>query len=78
MLLCNHTSRFDVAIAAIRGGAQHNPRVAVDAHEKESFIKHLAQKERAYIYANGKGQPHLKLTFIAPTMLEADHSSCRS
>ncbi|RDB26054.1 putative phosphoketolase [Hypsizygus marmoreus] len=54
MMLCNHTSRFDVAIAAIRGGARFNPRVAVEAHEKESYIKHLAQKERDYIYANGK------------------------
>lgn len=55
MMLCNHTSRFDVAIAAIRGGALHNPKVAVSAHEHESFVKHLAQKERDYIYANGKG-----------------------
>ncbi|KAF9466555.1 phosphoketolase [Collybia nuda] len=54
MMLCNHTSRFDVAIAAIRGGALHNPKVAVSAHEHESYIKHLAQKERTYIYANGK------------------------
>lgn len=55
-MLCNHTSRFDVAIAAIRGGAAHNPRVAVVAHEAESYIKHMAQKERAYIYQHGKGQ----------------------
>jgi len=54
-MLANHTSRFDVAIAAIRGGAHVNPRVAVDAHEKESYIKHMAQKERHYIYRHGKG-----------------------
>lgn len=56
MMLCNRTSRFDVAIAAIRGGALHNPKVAVDAHQAESYIKHLAQKEKEYIYAHGKGQ----------------------
>ncbi|KAF9000718.1 phosphoketolase [Cyathus striatus] len=54
MMLCNHTSRFDVAIAAIRGGARHNPKVAVDAHKLCSHIRHVAQKEKDYIYANGK------------------------
>jgi len=54
MMLCNHTSRFDVAISAVRGGALHNPKVAVDAHLHESYIKHQAEKVRAYIYANGK------------------------
>ncbi|KAG6919201.1 hypothetical protein DXG01_008499 [Tephrocybe rancida] len=58
MMLCNHTSRFDVAMAAIRGGAHFNERVAVDAHEIISFIKHLAQKEREYIYKHGKGVFH--------------------
>lgn len=56
MMLCNHTSRFDVAIAAIRGGAEFNKRVAVDAHEVVSYIKHLAQKEREYILKHGKGR----------------------
>jgi xylulose-5-phosphate/fructose-6-phosphate phosphoketolase len=55
MMLCNNTSRFDVAAAAVRGGALHNPQVAVDSHTLASYIKHLAQKERDYIYANGKG-----------------------
>lgn len=55
MLLANHTSRFDVAMTAIRGGARFNARVAVDAHETESYIKHLAQKERDYIYKHGEG-----------------------
>ncbi|KAF8223843.1 phosphoketolase [Tricholoma matsutake] len=59
MMLCNHTSRFDVAIAAIRGGAAHNPRVAVVAHEAESYIKHMAQKERAYIYQHGKDHDYI-------------------
>ncbi|KAG5647371.1 hypothetical protein DXG03_000439 [Asterophora parasitica] len=54
MMLCNHTSRFDVCIAAISEGARFNPRVAVDAHQLVSFIKHYAQKERDYIFAHGK------------------------
>ena len=31
MMLCNQASHYDVAIAAIAGGAQTNTRVAVDA-----------------------------------------------
>ncbi|KAJ7911489.1 phosphoketolase [Mycena leptocephala] len=54
MMLCNHTSRFHVAAAAVRGGALSNPKVAVTAHEHESLIKHLAAKEKEYIYAHGK------------------------
>ncbi|KAJ7671559.1 phosphoketolase [Mycena polygramma] len=64
MMLCNHTSRYDVAVAAIRGGALSNPKVAVNAHEHESYIKHLAQKERDYIMANGKDHDD---TFETPT-----------
>jgi xylulose-5-phosphate/fructose-6-phosphate phosphoketolase len=56
MMLCNRTSRFDVAIAAIRGGAEFNPKIAISAHELESSIKHMAQKEREYIYKNGQGE----------------------
>jgi xylulose-5-phosphate/fructose-6-phosphate phosphoketolase len=56
MMLCNKTSRYHVAAAAIRGGAFHNPAVSIDAHEKASYVMHLAQKYKDYIYANGKGQ----------------------
>jgi xylulose-5-phosphate/fructose-6-phosphate phosphoketolase len=56
MMLCNKTSRYHVAAAAIRAGASHNQRVAIDAHEKASYVMHLAQKTKEYIYANGKGQ----------------------
>ncbi|KAG6902831.1 hypothetical protein C0995_010716 [Termitomyces sp. Mi166 len=59
MMLCNHTSRFDVAIAAVRGGAQFNKRVAVDAHEVVSYLKHLVQKEREYIYKHGKDSDNI-------------------
>jgi len=54
MMLCNKTSRYHVAAAAIRGGAFHNPAVSIDAHEKASYVMHLAQKYKDYIYANGK------------------------
>ncbi|KAF7327423.1 putative phosphoketolase [Mycena kentingensis (nom. inval.)] len=54
MMLLNKTSRYDVAAAAIRGGALSNPKVAVSAHELESFVKHLAVKDKEYIYANGR------------------------
>ncbi|KAJ7086142.1 phosphoketolase [Mycena belliarum] len=64
MMLCNHTSRYDVATAAIRGGALSNPKVAVSAHEHESYIKHLAVKEKEYILANGKDHDD---TFDTPT-----------
>lgn len=64
MMLCNHTSRYDIAAVAIRGGALHNPRVAVDAHKLESYVKHLAQKEKDYIYENGKGASCLSCSEI--------------
>ncbi|KAJ7510452.1 phosphoketolase [Mycena galericulata] len=64
MMLCNHTSRYDVAAAAIRGGALSNAKVAVSAHQLESYMKHLAAKERDYIYANGKDHDD---TFDTPT-----------
>lgn len=53
MMICNRTSRYDVALAAVRGGALHNPKVSVKAHEAQSYIKHLRQKDREFIYANG-------------------------
>jgi xylulose-5-phosphate/fructose-6-phosphate phosphoketolase len=54
MMLCNHTSRYDVAAAAVRGGALHNARVSVSSHEIASYVMHLKQKDRDYILANGK------------------------
>ncbi|TFK27778.1 phosphoketolase [Coprinopsis marcescibilis] len=64
MLLCNHTSRFDVAIAAIRGGATVNPKVAVVAHEMCSYLSHLARKEKEYIICEGKDHDDI---FAVPT-----------
>lgn len=57
MMLCNHTSRYDVAIAAILGGAKVNPKVALNAHETASYVKHLIQKDREYILENGQDRP---------------------
>lgn len=56
MMLCNHTSRYHVAAAAVRAGAPFNPKVSLEAHEKASYIMHLAQKDRDYIFANGQGE----------------------
>ncbi|KAK0193755.1 phosphoketolase [Armillaria mellea] len=64
MMLANRTSRYHIAQAAVRGGALTNPKVAVSAHETESYFKHLAQKEKDYIYANGQDRPDI---FEVPT-----------
>ncbi|KAF8150640.1 phosphoketolase [Crassisporium funariophilum] len=64
MMICNHTSRFDVAIAAIRGAAKRNTKVAVYAHERCSTLQHLMQKEKEYIYAFGKDHDDI---FDTPT-----------
>jgi len=72
MMISNDTDRFTVAIAAIKGGAQVNERVAAYSHEKCSYLKHLRQKERDYIYEHGKGMCETHsvsgtITNIAPT-----------
>ncbi|PPQ63927.1 hypothetical protein CVT24_010325 [Panaeolus cyanescens] len=54
MMLANHTDRYTVAENAIRGGAFCNSKVASYAHERCALLRHLAQKEKDYIYANGK------------------------
>lgn len=54
-MIANHTDRYSIATKAIRGGAKFNPVVASYAHEKISYLRHLREKEREYILANGKG-----------------------
>ncbi|KAF8154400.1 phosphoketolase [Pholiota molesta] len=54
MMICNHTDRFSVAVAAIRGGSRFNKRVAAYSHKLCSYLRHLAQNEKKYILANGK------------------------
>lgn len=58
MMLQNHTSRYDVAAAAIRAvaGSKVNPQVDVDAHAMISYVKHLAEKDKDYIYRFGAGE----------------------
>ncbi|KZT39555.1 D-xylulose 5-phosphate/D-fructose 6-phosphate phosphoketolase [Sistotremastrum suecicum HHB10207 ss-3] len=63
MLLCNNVSRFDVAIAAVRGGATRNPKVQVVAHQLIAGLKHEHQKAAEYARANGIDPPE---TFVTP------------
>ena len=55
MMLANKTSRYDVAAAAVRGGALFNPRVQATAHLRAAEFLHMAVKAKDYILANGKG-----------------------
>jgi len=55
MMIANDTDRFTIAIDAIKGGAKVNQTVSAYAHEKSSMLKHLRQKEKDYIYLQGKG-----------------------
>ncbi|KAF8442369.1 phosphoketolase [Boletus edulis BED1] len=54
MMLCNQVSRYDVAAAAIRAGEFYNPKVAIVAHEMASYVTHLAQMDKKYIYREGR------------------------
>ncbi|KAI0041191.1 phosphoketolase [Auriscalpium vulgare] len=54
MMIANHTSRYDIAAAAVRGGALHNPKIQAESHQLATFFMHLAQKDRDYIYEFGK------------------------
>ncbi|KAF7799807.1 hypothetical protein EIP86_011049 [Pleurotus ostreatoroseus] len=53
MMLQNHTSRYHVAEAAVRGAALKNEKVEIVSHEVISEIKHMAEKDKEYIYKNG-------------------------
>ncbi|GJE94524.1 phosphoketolase family protein [Phanerochaete sordida] len=53
MMLQNHTSRYHVAESAVRGGSLFNERVQVRSHEIISELRHLAQKDKEYIYEHG-------------------------
>jgi len=54
MMLANHTSRYHIAAAAVRGGALINPRVQAVAHIRAAGFMHLAAKDKDYILLNGK------------------------
>ncbi|KAI0346138.1 D-xylulose 5-phosphate/D-fructose 6-phosphate phosphoketolase [Trametopsis cervina] len=53
MMLQNSTSRYDVAQAAVRGGALNNPDVEVLSHQIISELKHMKEKDSEYIYKHG-------------------------
>ena len=57
MMLLNHTSRYHVAAAALRGAATASPRVSVDSHMRISEILHLLQKDKDYIQIHGADPP---------------------
>jgi len=56
MMLCNGTSRYHIAAAAVRAGAPFNTKVSTVAHEVASYLLHLASKDKDYIYTNGQGK----------------------
>lgn len=56
MMLQNCTSRYHVAEYAVRGGSKANETVRVRSHEIISELRHLAEKDKEYIYANGAGE----------------------
>jgi xylulose-5-phosphate/fructose-6-phosphate phosphoketolase len=56
MMLCNHTSRYHVAAAAIRAGALFNTKVSTGAHADAAYIMHMAAKDKEYIFAHGVGK----------------------
>ncbi len=56
MMISNDTDRFGVAIAAIKGGALVNARVAAYTHEKCALLQHMKAKEKEYIYKHGEGR----------------------
>jgi xylulose-5-phosphate/fructose-6-phosphate phosphoketolase len=53
MMLRNGVSRFDVAEAAVKGGAQHNTEVALDMVRLLGELKHQASKVQEYIMREG-------------------------
>lgn len=56
MMLCNHTSRYHVAAAAIRAGALFNTKISTEAHADAAYIMHMAAKDKEYIFVHGMGE----------------------
>lgn len=63
MMLCNRTSRFHVAVAAIQGGAKVNPKVSVVEHELVASLLHEVRKYRKFAFEHGIDVPG---TYDAP------------
>ncbi|KAG2058603.1 D-xylulose 5-phosphate/D-fructose 6-phosphate phosphoketolase [Suillus hirtellus] len=53
MMLCNHTSRYHVAAAAIRAGAQFNVNFSKDPEADANALMAMAKEDKKYIFAHG-------------------------
>jgi xylulose-5-phosphate/fructose-6-phosphate phosphoketolase len=49
MMLLNGTSRFDVAIQAVKGATRRNDRVRLQLHEVVSGLDELIKKTRKFV-----------------------------
>lgn len=56
MMLRNCVSRYHIMEAAIRGGAKHNPKVALDMTTLLAETRHQITKVQEHIMATGKGE----------------------
>ncbi|KAL3428005.1 xylulose-5-phosphate phosphoketolase (XFP domain-containing protein) [Phlyctema vagabunda] len=54
MMLRNNVSRYHIMEAAIKGGAKHNPQVALDMTTLLADVKHQITKVHDYIMSTGK------------------------
>jgi len=59
MLTANHTSRYDIAIDALRRSVPVNPSVAVDAHRLIAKYQGEIRAHEHYILEQGKDPDHL-------------------
>ncbi|KPI42168.1 putative phosphoketolase [Cyphellophora attinorum] len=59
MLLLNHTSRFHVAIQAVKGAAKHNEKVQLRLHELTSALTGLITETKKYIVENKSDPEYL-------------------
>ncbi|KAG1805057.1 XFP N-terminal domain-containing protein [Suillus plorans] len=53
MMLCNHTSRYHVAAAAIRAGARFNANFSKDPEAEANALMDMAKEDTKYIFAHG-------------------------
>ncbi|KAG2157887.1 XFP N-terminal domain-containing protein [Suillus bovinus] len=53
MMLCNHTSRYHVAAAAITAGARSNTKLSADSETNANAFMDMIKEDTKYIYAHG-------------------------
>lgn len=76
MMLLNHTSRYHVAQAAVRGGARRNEKVRLHSHQLLTDLEHDIVEIRKYILKNKNGSlspPSLSLFFFFLLMNPLPH-----